>query len=208
LIGCRSNFATDSCPETISLCVIGILSLVWDFIELGIAKLGCVTRKELPSADTNVTLSDIGQPLLNVIGNNLGMNLLPPGQVLLPEQSGIAMSQNSVQCIPVQNEPSHANTFINVSTDLRYKSKNYADEAVSVVSLTSSSGGYINEICAAIYQLLLHMVFTFLIMYQFLPIKNLQNEPLIKSRTTYSPTSKRGKQYVAFIHKIKQMNIT
>jgi hypothetical protein len=24
------------------------------------------------------------------------------------------MSQNSVQCIPVQNEPSHANTFINV----------------------------------------------------------------------------------------------
>jgi hypothetical protein len=57
---------------------------------------------------------NIGQPLLNVIGNNLGMNLLPPGQVLLPEQSGIAMSQNSVQCIPVQNEPSHANTFINV----------------------------------------------------------------------------------------------
>jgi hypothetical protein len=57
LIGCRSNFATDSCPETISLCVIGILSLVWDFIELGIAKLGCVTRNELPSADTNVTLS-------------------------------------------------------------------------------------------------------------------------------------------------------
>lgn len=57
---------------------------------------------------------NIGQPLLNVIGNNLGMNLLPPGQVLLPEQSGIAMSQNNVQCIPVQNEPSHANTFINV----------------------------------------------------------------------------------------------
>jgi hypothetical protein len=27
---------------------------------------------------------------------------------------------------------------------LRYKSKNDADEAVSVVSLTSSSGGYIN----------------------------------------------------------------
>ena len=64
------------------------------------------------------------------------------------------------------------------------------------------------QTCAAIYQLLLHKVFTFLIMYQFPPIKNLQNEPLIKSRTTYSPTSKRGKQYVAFIHKIKQMNIT
>jgi hypothetical protein len=63
-------------------------------------------------------------------------------------------------------------------------SKYDADEAVSVVSLTSSSGGYINgrnsanlellidktssiylyvkifQICAAIYQLLLHMVFT------------------------------------------------
>jgi hypothetical protein len=38
--------------------------------------------------------------------------------------------------------------IINFSTDLttvvRYKSKNDADEAVSVVSLTSSSGGYIN----------------------------------------------------------------
>ena len=31
-----------------------------------------------------------------------------------------------------------------LSSDLRYKSKNDADEAVSVVSLTSSSGGYIN----------------------------------------------------------------
>ena len=38
--------------------------------------------------------------------------------------------------------------IINFSTELitvvRYKSKNDADEAVSVVSLTSSSGGYIN----------------------------------------------------------------
>jgi hypothetical protein len=31
-----------------------------------------------------------------------------------------------------------------MSSNSRYKSKNDADEAVSVVSLTSSSGGYIN----------------------------------------------------------------
>jgi hypothetical protein len=31
-----------------------------------------------------------------------------------------------------------------LSSNSRYKSKNDADEAVSVVSLTSSSGGYIN----------------------------------------------------------------
>jgi hypothetical protein len=31
-----------------------------------------------------------------------------------------------------------------LSSNSRYKSKNEADEAVSVVSLTSSSGGYIN----------------------------------------------------------------
>jgi hypothetical protein len=30
------------------------------------------------------------------------------------------------------------------SSNSRYKSKNYANEAASVVSLTSSSGGYIN----------------------------------------------------------------
>jgi hypothetical protein len=35
---------------------------------------------------------------------------------------------------------------------LRYKSKNDADEAVSVVSLISSSGGYINGRNSAKYQ--------------------------------------------------------
>jgi hypothetical protein len=35
-------------------------------------------------------------------------------------------------------------TFLYINDVSRYKSKNDADEAVSVVSLTSSSGGYIN----------------------------------------------------------------
>ena len=38
---------------------------------------------------------------------------------------------------------------------LKLKSKNNADEAVSVVSLTSSSGGYINERNAANLELLI-----------------------------------------------------
>lgn len=41
-------------------------------------------------------------PLLNVIGSNIGMNLLSNGQVLLPEQPGIAISQGNIQCIPTQ----------------------------------------------------------------------------------------------------------
>jgi hypothetical protein len=51
--------------------------------------------------------------------------------------------------------------------EVRYKSKNDANEAVSVVSLTSSSGGFINgrnsanlELLIDKNQLLLHMVFT------------------------------------------------
>jgi hypothetical protein len=39
--------------------------------------------------------------------------------------------------------------------EIRYKSKNDADEAVSVVSLTSSSGGYINGRNSANLELLI-----------------------------------------------------
>ncbi|XP_052092246.1 uncharacterized protein LOC127728680 [Mytilus californianus] len=56
---------------------------------------------------------NLGQPLMNIIGNNLGMNLLPNGQVVLPEQNGITIPQNNVQCIPLQNDhQTHA--FVNM----------------------------------------------------------------------------------------------
>lgn len=56
---------------------------------------------------------NLGQPLMNIIGNNLGMNLLPNGQVILPEQNGITIPQNNVQCIPLQNDhQTHA--FVNM----------------------------------------------------------------------------------------------
>ena len=42
-----------------------------------------------------------------------------------------------------------------MSSNSRYKSKNDADEAVSVVSLTSSSGGYINGRNSANLELLI-----------------------------------------------------
>jgi hypothetical protein len=42
-----------------------------------------------------------------------------------------------------------------LSSNSRYKSKNDADEAVSVVSLTSSSGGYINGRNSANLELLI-----------------------------------------------------
>ena len=42
-----------------------------------------------------------------------------------------------------------------MSSNSRYKTKNYADEAVSVVSLTSSSGGYIHGRNSANLELLI-----------------------------------------------------
>jgi hypothetical protein len=59
-----------------------------------------------------------------------------------------------------------------LSSNSRYKSKNAADEAVSVVSLTSSSGGYINGRNSANLELLIDKTSSI-----YLYVKNIPASP-------------------------------
>ena len=86
-----------------------------------------------------------------------------------------------------------------LSSNSRYKSKNDAVEAVSVVSLTSSSGGYINGRNSANLELLIDKTSS---IYLYVKLKALASWIFLSFTSSYEYTNKsarRGAQFVPII---------